>query len=77
MSKLAEFEVLRSYGWRTAAEIIEQWNAENGTDENPTIAGQLLARMGLHRREDLRTPKKPGRQCLYSPEAQVLIRREL
>lgn len=74
---ISEYKALASCGWRTAPEIIERWNAQNGTDEFPTIAGQILARLGLHEQGFYRTPKASGRPCLYSPAAQSIITDEL
>jgi len=69
----AEASLLIEAGWLTAAQIIQAWNAEHGCEEHPTIAGQLLAREGLHLNKTLRTPKVAGKSCLYSPKAQAII----
>jgi hypothetical protein len=60
-------------GWRTAPQIIEQWNTEHGTAEHATLVGQMLARLGLQHDRKYRTPKKAGWHSLYSAEAQVVI----
>jgi len=70
----SEREVLIHMGWKTADQIIKEWNQATQASEHPTIAGQMLARMGLHTQGTLRTPKVPGKPCLYSPTAQGLIR---
>ena len=66
---------LKSVGWKSAIEIIEKWNRDNGTNEHPTIAGQLLARLGLHENAEYRF--KNTRPTLYSRLAQITIYDEL
>lgn len=72
---ISESTMLRGIGWKTAAEIIKEWNAESGADEHPTIAGQILARNGLNNYGTYRWAK--SKPALYSPEAISYIRRGL
>lgn len=63
----------RPNGWLSAQEIVDSWHAATGVREPPTMAGQILARDGLHRDPEMRLEKVSGRPALYSPAAQQII----
>ena len=70
-----EYWRLKQIGWRSAGEIIENWNRTNNAQEHATIIGQIAVKHGWQTRPHYRfSDVSPA---LYSPIAQIEARKLL